>query len=87
MIIELRCKICALGGGLRDGWAIVMGADDDIVEVRSLQEVIEERPGIREPILSDERSICDKAIAPAHLNRRLPHAFDEEEGGRAELQS
>lgn len=63
-----------------------MRGDDDVVEVGACQHVIKEGPWIRQIVLLDESSICDKAVTPAHLDGRLAHALYEEKGCRAELQ-
>lgn len=64
-----------------------MWADDHIVQVGSLQQVIEERPGVGDlGVLSKDSWIRDKTISPAHLDWVLGHAFYEEQCRGTELQ-
>ena len=64
-----------------------MGADDDVVEVRPGQGLIEKGPWIRESVLADQPGICHKPIAPAHLDWILQsYSLYEEQSVWVDLQ-
>lgn len=64
-----------------------MRANDDIVQIRPLEDSIKEGPRIREVVLLDLGGICDKPISIAHLDRQLSHTLDEKQSSWAELHS
>jgi len=80
---RLRSLVCLA----RDGGAIVVGRDDDVVEVGAGEQGVKEGPGVGQAKLLDEDGVCDKSITPAHLDGVLRHALYEEESCGAELQA
>lgn len=63
-----------------------MGADNHVVEIRPLEDGIEERSGVSHArVLGKDDRVCDEAIAPAHLDGALLHALNEEKSRGAEL--